>query len=262
MPSHENGHASRKQSAGRSIAAAVLTEGLLYVHNFAHDYRIRPLRILYTPCGPDVFYLCLMAPARDAEAGAAGGDRGGVGLGDALHRIGPAGRHDNYTTTIMPNWWTGRVAVIGDAAHAMPSALGQGAGVSMLNAVEMAEAVPASATLEAGLATWEAALRPVVEQWQREVEGLADQRTLDELESEDRIAFRYVDSPNGALNSVNPNGSLRDIAGILNKERNVMGMMPHPERACDPLMGSAQGLGIFESMLGYSVFSAVPALTK
>jgi phosphoribosylformylglycinamidine synthase len=68
----------------------------------------------------------------------------------------------------------------------------------------------------------------------------ADQRTLDELEAEDRIAFRYHG---------NPNGSLRDIAGILSRERNVMGMMPHPERASDPLMGSADGLGVFQSML-------------
>ncbi len=64
----------------------------------------------------------------------------------------------------------------------------------------------------------------------------ADERTLDELEAEDRVAFRYLD---------NPNGSLRDIAGILNRERNVMGMMPHPERACDPLMGSTDGLVSF-----------------
>ena len=68
----------------------------------------------------------------------------------------------------------------------------------------------------------------------------ADTRTLDELESEDRVAFRYVD---------NPNGSARSIAGILNRERNVLGMMPHPERACDPLMGSTDGLGVFESIL-------------
>jgi phosphoribosylformylglycinamidine synthase len=74
----------------------------------------------------------------------------------------------------------------------------------------------------------------------------ADEQTLDALEAEDRIAFRYVD---------NPNGSIRNIAGILSRERNVMGMMPHPERACDALMGSIDGLGIFESML-----SAVPAL--
>jgi phosphoribosylformylglycinamidine synthase len=68
----------------------------------------------------------------------------------------------------------------------------------------------------------------------------ADERTLDELEAEDRIAFRYID---------NPNGSLRNIAGVLNRERNVMGLMPHPERAADPLMGSTDGLAVFHSML-------------
>jgi phosphoribosylformylglycinamidine synthase len=69
---------------------------------------------------------------------------------------------------------------------------------------------------------------------------IADDRTLDELEAEDRVLFRYVD---------NPNGSQRDIAGILNRERNVMGMMPHPERASDPLMGSTDGLVVFQSMV-------------
>jgi phosphoribosylformylglycinamidine synthase len=69
---------------------------------------------------------------------------------------------------------------------------------------------------------------------------VADPRTLDELAAEDRIVFRYVD---------NPNGSLGDIAGILNRERNVLGMMPHPERAADPLMGSTDGLGVFQSMV-------------
>jgi len=70
---------------------------------------------------------------------------------------------------------------------------------------------------------------------------IADDATLDELESEDRVAFRYVE---------NPNGSARNIAGILSRERNVLGMMPHPEDACEPLMGSTDGLGIFQSMLG------------
>jgi len=69
----------------------------------------------------------------------------------------------------------------------------------------------------------------------------ADPATLDELEAEDRVAFRYVD---------NPNGSARGIAGILSRGRNVMGMMPHPEDACEPLLGSTDGLGIFQSMLG------------
>ena len=67
----------------------------------------------------------------------------------------------------------------------------------------------------------------------------ADARTLDELEAEDRVAFRYV----GACN-----GSQRDIAGILSRERNVLGMMPHPERAADPLMGSTDGIVILQSL--------------
>ncbi len=72
----------------------------------------------------------------------------------------------------------------------------------------------------------------------------ADDRTLDELDAEDRVVFRYLD---------NPNGSLRDIAGILNRERNVLGMMPHPERATEDLMGSSDGLVVFESMLRAAV---------
>ena len=68
----------------------------------------------------------------------------------------------------------------------------------------------------------------------------ADERILDELEADDRVVFRYLD---------NPNGSLRDIAGILSRERTVMGMMPHPERASDTLMGSTDGLTILHSMI-------------
>jgi phosphoribosylformylglycinamidine synthase I len=72
----------------------------------------------------------------------------------------------------------------------------------------------------------------------------ADEQTLDELEAEDRILFRYLD---------NPNGSLRNIAGILSRERNVMGMMPHPERATEDLMGSADGLTVFQSVIRAAV---------
>jgi phosphoribosylformylglycinamidine synthase subunit PurQ / glutaminase len=75
----------------------------------------------------------------------------------------------------------------------------------------------------------------------------ADERTLDELEAEDRVAFRYLD---------NPNGSLRDIAGILNRERNVLGMMPHPERATEPLMGSSDGLAVFRSLVSAGVLKS------
>jgi phosphoribosylformylglycinamidine synthase len=69
---------------------------------------------------------------------------------------------------------------------------------------------------------------------------IADERTLDQLEAEERITLRYLD---------NPNGSLRDIAGILNESRNVMGLMPHPERAAEPLMGSSDGLVILQSVV-------------
>jgi phosphoribosylformylglycinamidine synthase len=68
----------------------------------------------------------------------------------------------------------------------------------------------------------------------------AEESVLDQLEAEDRVAFRYVD---------NPNGSARSIAGILSAGRNVLGMMPHPERATDPLMGSTDGRLIFDSLI-------------
>ena len=70
---------------------------------------------------------------------------------------------------------------------------------------------------------------------------IADRATLDRLEAEDRVAFRYAGR--------NPNGSFRDIAGVLGEGRNVLGMMPHPERACDPAVGSTDGMAVFQSMI-------------
>lgn len=72
---------------------------------------------------------------------------------------------------------------------------------------------------------------------------VADEHTLDELEAEGRVAFRYLD--------VNPNGSLRDIAGITNAAGNVVGLMPHPEHAVEPLIGTGgtDGLGFFTSII-------------
>lgn len=69
---------------------------------------------------------------------------------------------------------------------------------------------------------------------------IADDATLDELEGEGRVVFRYLD---------NPNGSMRDIAGIVNARGNVMGMMPHPERASDPALGRTGGAAVFQSLL-------------
>jgi phosphoribosylformylglycinamidine synthase len=77
----------------------------------------------------------------------------------------------------------------------------------------------------------------------------ADESTLDRLEGERRVAFRYVGSGGDVDVAWNPNGSMRAIAGIVNAEGNVLGMMPHPERAVDPLLGPPDGRGLFESML-------------
>lgn len=77
----------------------------------------------------------------------------------------------------------------------------------------------------------------------------ADESTLDRLEGEGRVVLRYVGGPADADEWWSPNGSMRSIAGIVNEAGNVLGMMPHPERAVDPLLGSTDGLGIFESVL-------------
>jgi phosphoribosylformylglycinamidine synthase subunit PurQ / glutaminase len=77
----------------------------------------------------------------------------------------------------------------------------------------------------------------------------ADDATLARLEDEDRIAFRYCTSEGDITVEANPNGALANIAGILNERRNVLGMMPHPERASEALMGGEDGLLIWRSML-------------
>jgi len=77
----------------------------------------------------------------------------------------------------------------------------------------------------------------------------ADDETLDRLEGDGQVVFRYTPDRLQAAEAYNPNGSMRDIAGIVSKEGNVLGMMPHPERAVDPLLGPADGLALFESIL-------------
>ncbi len=76
---------------------------------------------------------------------------------------------------------------------------------------------------------------------------IADAATLNELEEEDRVVLRYRE---------NPNGSVNNIAGIVNRERNVLGMMPHPERAADPLVGGTDGLAILRSLVSAASFSS------
>ncbi len=76
-----------------------------------------------------------------------------------------------------------------------------------------------------------------------------DEQTLTLLEREERIAFRYSDQEGQITPASNPNGSLGNIAGILNDGRNVLGMMPHPDRSSEALLGSADGFGIFTSLV-------------
>ncbi len=76
----------------------------------------------------------------------------------------------------------------------------------------------------------------------------ADKNTLKELEANKQVLFRYVSPEGNIANEFNPNGSLNNIAGIINKKKNVMGLMPHPERCCDPILGDTDGALLFKSV--------------
>ena len=79
----------------------------------------------------------------------------------------------------------------------------------------------------------------------------ADENTIKDLKQNDQIIFKYCDSNGEVLESSNPNGSLENIAGICNKEKNIFGMMPHPERAADVLLSNTDGVALFKSIMNY-----------
>jgi len=79
----------------------------------------------------------------------------------------------------------------------------------------------------------------------------ADEATVNQIESNNQVLFRYCDENGYVTEAANPNGAINNIAGICNEKRNVFGMMPHPERAADTLLGNTDGLGIFKSILNY-----------
>ncbi|MCK4652297.1 MAG: phosphoribosylformylglycinamidine synthase I [Methanosarcinales archaeon] len=81
----------------------------------------------------------------------------------------------------------------------------------------------------------------------------ADDATLSDLNSHHQVVFRYVDRGGDVVPAANPNGSVENIAGIVNESGNVLGMMPHPERASEPILGSADGRKVFESMIEYAL---------
>jgi phosphoribosylformylglycinamidine synthase len=80
----------------------------------------------------------------------------------------------------------------------------------------------------------------------------ADTATLDDLEASGRVVFRYCTDGGELMPEANPNGSERNIAGIANARGNVVGLMPHPERACEPLMGGEDGLLFWHSVVEWA----------
>ncbi len=78
----------------------------------------------------------------------------------------------------------------------------------------------------------------------------ANEKTLEEMEMHRQVIYRYCDEKGGITTAGNPNGAIHNIAGICNKERNVFGMMPHPERACSNALGNADGRSVFNHLFG------------
>ena len=122
-------------------------------------------------------------------------------------------------------------------AGLLPGALQKNAGLKFLCSPVTLRVETTSTVLTGAAAVGQELVVPV-----NHFEGnyTCDRATLDELRDQDRIVVRYVD---------NPNGSVDDIAGVCNEGRNVVGLMPHPERACHPLLGSTDGIPLLSSLL-------------
>lgn len=143
----------------------------------------RTLRILYTPSGENHLYMAMMAPVADTESSAIPINPAPwiacfPQLEPALSRLGDKGRYDVYETTKLDHWSVGRVAIVGDSAHAMPPTLAQGAGCAISNALGLACALDECDTVEAALALWERRERPLTDHTQRRAAEIAAARIL------------------------------------------------------------------------------------
>lgn len=130
-------------------------------------------------------------------------------------------------------------------AHLLPGALTRNASLEFRCEPAWLRVETENCVYTAGLRTGDRLQIPVSHGEGRYV---ADPETLDELERENRVAFRYVRRDGTPAGDASPNGSMRDIAGIIDEKRTVLGMMPHPERACEPLLGSSDGMRLFVSV--------------
>jgi phosphoribosylformylglycinamidine synthase I len=131
-------------------------------------------------------------------------------------------------------------------AGLLPGALLRNASLSFIAETVRIRVESVSSIFTAGYAPGEILRIPIAH---GEGRYTADAATLDRLDGEGRVAFRYVDQAGVADEAANPNGSMRSIAGIVSEGGNVLGMMPHPERAVEALLGSTDGLALFESLL-------------
>ena len=128
----------------------------------------RSLRILYVPCNAEDLYLAMMAPVEDEEATAVP-VRTDIWvpafpqLEPAIRRVSAEGRYDAYETGKLTRWSSGRVAIVGDSAHAMVPSLGQGAGLAMANALGLAVALDEATDVPGALSGWEERERPLTE---------------------------------------------------------------------------------------------------
>jgi phosphoribosylformylglycinamidine synthase len=131
-------------------------------------------------------------------------------------------------------------------AGLLPGALQKNRGLRFVCATVGLRVESSASVLTAGVAVGTVLQIPI-----NHFEGnyTCDDETLAMLRAEDRVVVRYVD---------NPNGSVDDIAGLCNEQRNVIGLMPHPERASDPLLGSVDGVVLLQALLG-SAGAALPA---
>jgi phosphoribosylformylglycinamidine synthase I len=127
-------------------------------------------------------------------------------------------------------------------AHLLPGALTRNASLEFRCEMATLRVETTASTFTAGCHAGQLLRVPVSHGEGRYV---ADEATLDMLERDGRVAFRYVAPDGSPVGAASPNGSMRDIAGILNERGNVLGMMPHPERAAESLLGSADGLQLF-----------------